>query len=98
MKSLSSPSTRDCLMMLRPPVSNNRLEFIDSHVVRFHYPDNKTHEIRHVTLPGVEFIARFLQHVLPRGCVKVLYYGIWSPSCRKQLECARKLLSALSPC
>src|SRR5439155_12732387 len=44
--------------------------------------------------PGVEFIGRFLQHVLPRGCVKVRYYGIWSPSCRKQLDRTRKLIPA----
>ena len=24
---------------------------------------------------GIEFIARFLQHVLPRGTVKVRHYG-----------------------
>jgi hypothetical protein len=46
-----------------------------------------------VTVTGEEFIRRFLQHTLPRGCAKVRYYGIWSPSCREQLEQARTLLS-----
>ncbi|MGD0309820.1 MAG: transposase [Acidobacteriota bacterium] len=41
----------------------------------------------------MEFIRRFLQHVLPRGCAKVRYYGIWSGSCRKRLDQARALLS-----
>jgi hypothetical protein len=84
--------------VFRIAITNSRLESIDSRFVRFHYRDNKTHQIRHVALPGVEFIGRFLQHVLPRGCVKVRYYGIWSPSCRQQLQCARNLLSAISPC
>jgi hypothetical protein len=46
-----------------------------------------------VTLAGVAFLQRFLQHVLPRGCVKVRYYGIWSPTCRRQLDQARALLT-----
>jgi len=78
--------------VFRIAITNSRLESIDCSTVRFRYRDNKTQQIRHVSLPGVEFIARFLQHVLPRGCVKVRYYGIWSPSCRKQLGRARELI------
>ncbi|MBI3697641.1 MAG: transposase, partial [Acidobacteria bacterium] len=33
--------------------------------------------MRRVILPAVEFMARFLQHVLPPGCTKVRYYGLW---------------------
>ena len=33
-------------------------------------------------LPGVEFLRRFLQHVLPRGFHKVRYYGLWHHSKR----------------
>ena len=47
-----------------------------------------------MTLPAVEFIERFLQHVLPRGCTKVRYDGIWSNSCGQQLKRAGALLSA----
>lgn len=32
-----------------------------------------------MTLPGEEFLRRFLQHILPRGFHKVRYYGIWRP-------------------
>ena len=32
---------------------------------------------------AVQFLRRFLLHVLPRGSVKVRYYGIWSNSCRR---------------
>jgi hypothetical protein len=46
-----------------------------------------------VTVTGVEFIRPFLLHTLPRACAKVRYYGIWSPTCRKQLDQARTLLS-----
>jgi hypothetical protein len=32
-----------------------------------------------MTLPIMEFMRRFLQHVLPRGFMKVRYYGFLSP-------------------
>jgi pimeloyl-ACP methyl ester carboxylesterase len=38
------------------------------------------------------FIEYLLQHVLPKGCVKVRYYGLFSPSSRKQLDRAHQLL------
>lgn len=83
--------------VFRIAITNSRLESIDNGQVRFHYRDNRTQQIRHVTLPSHEFLGRFLQHVLPRGCAKVRYYGIWSPSRRPQLERARDLLSATRP-
>ncbi|NLT67419.1 MAG: IS91 family transposase [Acidobacteria bacterium] len=79
--------------IFRVAITNNRLERIENGQITFRYRDNRTQEERHVTIPAVEFISRFLQHVLPRGCTKVRYYGIWSGSCRKQLDQARDLLS-----
>jgi hypothetical protein len=32
------------------------------------------------TLAAEEFIRRFLQHVLPRGWVKVRYFGFFRPA------------------
>ena len=51
--------------------------------------------MRRVTLPALEFLARFLQHVLPRGCTKVRYYGIWSRARRHHLDRARALLAGV---
>ncbi|MBI2200304.1 MAG: transposase [Candidatus Rokubacteria bacterium] len=39
-----------------------------------------------MTLPILEFMRRFLQHVLPRGFMKVRYYGFLSPSSSMSLE------------
>ena len=61
--------------------------------VTFRYRDHRTQQRRRVTLSGLEFLQRFLQHVLPRGCTKVRYYGIWSPTGRRQLDQARALLT-----
>ncbi|MGH7552904.1 MAG: transposase [Longimicrobiales bacterium] len=41
-------------------------------------------------------MARFLQHVLPRGFTKIRSYGLLSPSRRKDLEQARHLLDVHS--
>jgi hypothetical protein len=78
--------------LCRVAISNNRLEQIDDQQVTFRYRDNRTQAIRRATLTGVEFLDRFLQHVLPRRCTKVRYYGLWSPTRRSDLEQARRLL------
>jgi hypothetical protein len=39
-----------------------------------------------MTVSAEEFIRRFLQHVLPAGVHKVRYYGLWSPTHRKNLH------------
>jgi hypothetical protein len=82
--------------VFRVAITNSRLERIDNGQVTFRYRDNRSQEMRHVTVTGVEFIRRFLQHVLPRGCAKVRYCGIWSGSCRKPLDQARALLDEQS--
>jgi hypothetical protein len=78
--------------VFRVALSNSRLEQIQDGEVTFRYRDNRTHVLRRVTLSGVEFLHRFLQHVLPPGCTKVRYYGLWSPTYRTHLAYARTLL------
>jgi hypothetical protein len=82
--------------VFRIAIANSRLEEITDDDVTFRYQDNRTHETRRVTLPGVEFLQRFLQHVLPRGCAKVRYYGLWSAAQRADRTRARALLTALT--
>ena len=83
--------------IFRVAIANSSLERIEDGQVTFRYRDNRTQHLRRVTLSGIEFLQRFLQHVLPRGCTKVRYYGIWSPTCRRQLDQARVLLTGSSP-
>jgi hypothetical protein len=79
--------------VFRVALSNSRLEQIAEGQVTFRYRDNRTHGLRRITLPGIAFLQRFLQHVLPRGCTKVRYYGLWSPTGRARLAHARTFLS-----
>jgi hypothetical protein len=78
--------------VFRVAISNSRLERIQNGEVTFRYRDKRSQRLRRETVTGVEFMRRFLQHTLPRGCPQVRYYGIWSPACREQLEQARALL------
>ena len=76
----------------RIAIANSRIESIADGMVRFHYRDNRSQQLRRVTLTGVEFLGRFLQHVLPRGVMEVRHYGILSPSWKARLQRARQLL------
>jgi hypothetical protein len=77
--------------LFRVAITNSRIEQIDDQVT-FRYRDNRTQETRRATVSGVEFLRRFLPHVLPRRCTKVRYYGLWSATRRKDLALARTLL------
>jgi hypothetical protein len=80
--------------LFRIAISNSRLEQIDDDHVTFRYRDNRTQAIRHTTIAGVEFLRRWLRHVLPRRFTKVRYYGLWTRTRRLDLERARQLLDA----
>lgn len=85
----------------RIAISNSRLVSMDLKTVTFRIKDYKNGGIwKEVTVEGVEFIRRFLMHVLPKGFTKIRYYGLLSnrnkkkliPLCRNLLGC-RKFLS-----
>ncbi|MCM3901805.1 MAG: transposase [Pyrinomonadaceae bacterium] len=40
----------------------------------------------------MEFIRRFLQHVLPTGFMKIRYYGFINPNCAVSLDRIRGLI------
>jgi len=71
--------------VFRIALTNSRLERLEGGQVTWRYRDNQTQQLRHLTLPAPEFIARFLQHVLPKGFVKVRTYGLWSATQQAQL-------------
>ena len=80
----------------RVAISNGRLLDITDDEVTFSYKDYAAGNItKTLTLDVYEFARRFLLHVLPRGFVRIRYYGFLANSCRlKKLELCRRLLSA----
>jgi hypothetical protein len=83
--------------VFRTAISNARILDMDQTHVTFRRKDRKSDAWRIERLPGVEFLGRFLQHVLPRGFHKVRYYGLWHPSKREQSDRAWVLLSLEAP-
>jgi len=75
----------------RVAISNHRIQHIDNKSVRFFYKDYKDNGRQKLTkLKGVEFLRRFSMHILPKGFVKVRYYGILSNRYSKQTAMYRK--------
>jgi hypothetical protein len=51
-----------------------------------------------MTLAAVEFLRRFLLHVLPAGFMRIRHYGFLANRCRRdKLERCRQLLPAAPP-
>jgi len=78
--------------VFRVALSNKRILKLENDQVTFRYQDGETKQQRRCTLSAEAFIQRFLQHVLPKGFVKVRYYGLLAPSNRKRLTQAKRLL------
>ena len=76
----------------RVALPNSRLVSFDGEQVTFRYRDGCTQEMRRCTLSCEEFLRRFLQHVLPKGLVKIRRYGLFASARKSDLERARDLL------
>ncbi len=76
----------------RVAITNNRIEKLENDQVSFRFKNSDTDQWETKTLPAFDFIYRFLQHVLPKGFVKIRYYGFLSPNKRNLLAVAKYLL------
>lgn len=62
----------------RVMLSNSRLLGLEGHEVLLRYKDYREgNQWKTAKIPGVEFLERFLQHVLPRGLHNKRRYGFW---------------------
>ena len=78
----------------RVAISDRRILDIQDAGVTFRYRDNLRGP-QVMTLDGVEFLRRFLLHVLPTGFVRIRYFGLFGNRCRAQnLARCRELLAA----
>jgi hypothetical protein len=80
----------------RVAISNRRLVAADKAGIAFRWKDYRAdHRVRWktMTLAPVEFIRRFLIHVLPKGFHRIRHYGLLANGNRKQMIArARQLL------
>jgi Putative transposase len=83
----------------RVAISNRRLVSLEDGKVTFrwkNYAANGRKET--MTLSAVEFLRRFLLHLLPRGFVRIRHYGFLANRHRAaKLACIRQLLGASPP-
>jgi len=78
--------------IFRVAISNKRILKLEDDRVTFRYRATDTGQERLCTLAAEEFIRRFLQHILPKGFVKVRYYGFFSTGSRPRLAAIRQQL------
>jgi hypothetical protein len=83
--------------VFRIAITNARILGMDETHVVLRLKDRSSDTWRTIRLPGVEFLHRFLRHVLPRGFHKVRYYGLWHPSKRDLASRAWLLLMLQRP-
>ena len=74
----------------RVGISNARITCVDDTKVSF-----RTRHGKQATLTPVEFLRRFLLHVLPKGFVRIRHFGLLAPSSvSSKLATASRLLTA----
>lgn len=78
----------------RVAISNRRILSVGENDVQFSWKDYRKHQRRRrMSLEGVEFLRRFLQHVLPSGFQRIRHYGILSNRVRgEKLALCRELM------
>jgi hypothetical protein len=83
----------------RVAISNQRLLRFEDGRVTFRYKDyadpSTKRRVKTMTLSAEEFLRRFVEHVLPKGFVKIRHYGLLGQRHRKErLALCRNLLGA----
>ncbi|MEK7751387.1 MAG: transposase, partial [Acidobacteriota bacterium] len=83
----------------RIAMSNHRLLAIEGQEVLFRYQDHRAGGAWQTTsLPGVEFIERFLWHLVPQGLRRIRRFGWWGNAVRTaKLTLLRRLLGVRPP-
>jgi hypothetical protein len=83
----------------RVAISNSRMIGMEGDQIEFLWKDYADEgKQKTMRLKAVEFIRRFLMHVLPAGFVRIRHYG-WLANrvCREKLELCRSLLATIAP-
>lgn len=59
-----------------PPIAVRRIVSYRGKEVTYWYKDHKTRSREVVTVPVMTFIGRMVQHILPKGFMRIRYYGL----------------------
>jgi hypothetical protein len=78
--------------IMRVALSDKNILGLKNGVVTWRYRDAKTGTYKIRSLSAVDFIRRFLRHVLPKGFVKVRYFGFLATKKREHLNLIKELI------
>lgn len=79
--------------IFRVAISDSRIVAFEGRTVTFSYRKKGSNRQRKMTLDALEFIRRYLQHVLPPGFMKVRHYGFLNPNCAVSIAAIHELAS-----
>ncbi len=82
--------------VFRVALSNNRIVKVENRSVFIRYKKSGSNRFRTLVLDVMEFMRRFLDHVLPTGFMKVRYYGFLNPACKVPVEDVKALIELAS--
>ena len=80
----------------RSVISNNRIVSVEDGLTTFMWKDYRDEsKLKPTTLKSVEFIRRFLLHVLPHGFTRIRHYGLYASRDKgRRLDLCRAALAA----
>ena len=84
----------------RVAISNHRLVAVTDDTVAFRWKDYRHGSaVKTATVHADEFLRRFLVHVLPKGFVRIRYFGVLASRCRAAAlpRCRRALATSPDP-
>jgi hypothetical protein len=95
-RTMASGGPRSPTVRCNRPISNQRITAFDGERVTFQYRDYHDGNARKsMDLPAVEFLRRFLMHVVPARFTRIRYYGFLANRDRSaNIEKARALIGS----
>jgi len=80
--------------VFRVAISDSRIITLQNRKVTFCYRKTGSRRRRRASLDVLDFISRFLQHVLPTGFMKVRHYGFMNANCAISIHVLRQMVVA----
>jgi hypothetical protein len=80
--------------VFRVAIADSRIVAVQGRQITFSYRKSGSNRTRKTTVDALEFLRRFLQHVLPKGFMKVRHYGFMNSACNVSLVRLRLLVLA----
>jgi hypothetical protein len=78
--------------VFKTATANQHVQFLPEGKVRWSYRESQTGKRTSLKLEPLDFMGRFLQHVLPRGFARVRTFGWLHPAAKVRLNRVRALL------